>query len=111
MADVGTLPASGTQNRQESSLRGNLSHRVQTSVRSVPKDPFLAKCRTVLDSHLHNQGMDTLRLGDLALDSVLTPRQDLVTARVRELVDRSRDPRTASGFSDAADDHRGFSPR
>ena len=36
------VPASGTQNKQESSLRGNPSHRVQTSVRFVPKNPFVA---------------------------------------------------------------------
>ena len=45
--------------------RGNLSHRVQTSVRFVPKDPFVAKHQTVLASHPDNQGMDPLRLGDL----------------------------------------------
>ena len=50
LADVGTLPA-GTLNMQRSSLRSNLSHRVQTSVRFVPKDPFVAKRRTVLASH------------------------------------------------------------
>ena len=65
LANVGTLPAPGTLNRQGSSLRGNLSHRVQTSVRFVPKDPFVAERRTVLAFHPNNQGMDTLRLGDL----------------------------------------------
>ena len=47
---------------QGSSLRGNLSHRVQTSVRFVPKDPIVAMRRTVLASNPNNQGMDTLRL-------------------------------------------------
>ena len=58
------FPASCTLNRQESSLRGNLSHRVQFSVRFVFKDPFVATRRTVLASHPNNQGM-TLRLGGL----------------------------------------------
>ena len=65
LAEIGTHPASGTQNRQGSSLRGNLSHRVETSVRLVPKDPFVATRRTCLASHPNNQGMDPLRLGDL----------------------------------------------
>ena len=65
LADVGALPASGTLNRQGCSLRSNLSHRVRTSARFVPKDPFVAKRRTVLASHPNNQGMDPLHLGDL----------------------------------------------
>ena len=62
LAYVGTLPASGTQDKQGSSLRGNLLHRVQTSVCFVPKDPSVAKRRTVLVSNPNNQGMDTLLL-------------------------------------------------
>ena len=42
------LPASSTLNGQGSSLRSTLSHRVQSSMRFVPKDPFVAKRRTVL---------------------------------------------------------------
>ena len=63
-------PASGTQNRQGRSLRGNLSHRVKTLVRFVPKDTFVAKRRTVLASHPNNQGMDTLRLGDCKVSEI-----------------------------------------
>ena len=65
LTDVGTLPSPGTLNRQRSSLRGNLSQRVQTSVCFVPKDSFVAKRRTALVSHPNNQRMDPLRLGDL----------------------------------------------
>ena len=65
LADVGTLPASDTQNKRESSLRGNFSHQVQTSVRFVPRDPFVVKRRTVLASKPDSQGMDILRLCDL----------------------------------------------
>ena len=42
-----------------------ISHRVQTSVRFVPKDPFVAKCPTVLAFHPNTQLLDPLRLGDL----------------------------------------------
>ena len=65
LADVGTLPASGTLNRQGSSLRGNFSHWVEPSVRFVPKDPFVAKRRPALASHPNNLRMDPLRFGDL----------------------------------------------
>ena len=65
LAEVGALPASGTLNRHGNSLRGSHSHRVQTSVRFVPKDPFVAKRRTALASHPNNQRTDPLRLGDL----------------------------------------------
>ena len=65
LADVGTTPASGTQNRQECSLRGNFSHRAQTSVRFVTKDSFVAQRRTVLASHPNSHEMDPLRLGGL----------------------------------------------
>ena len=52
------LPASSTLNGQGSSLRSTLSHRVQSSVRFVPKDPFVAKRRTCSCSHPNNQGVD-----------------------------------------------------
>ena len=78
LADAGTPTASGTQNRQESSLRGNLSHRVQTSVRFVPKDQFVAKREIVLASHPNNQGMDPLRLGDLRCGVSETSRKTSV---------------------------------
>ena len=48
-------PASGTLNKQRSSLRGILSHRGYTSVCFVPKNPFVAKRGTA----------DPLRLGYL----------------------------------------------
>ena len=78
LADVGILPTSDTQNRQGSSLRGNLSHRVQTPVRSVPKDPFVATRRTALASHPNSQGMDPLhRLGGFTARFLKHPAQRL----------------------------------
>ena len=82
-ADVGILPTSDTQNRQESSLRGNPSHRVQTPVRFVPKDPFVATRRTDLASHPNIQGMDTLRLGDLHCKLSETSRTASLSSRSR----------------------------
>ena len=38
---------------------------MQTSVRFVPKDPFVAERQTVLVSHPNNQGVDPFRLGNL----------------------------------------------
>ena len=43
-----------------SSLRGNLSHRAQTSVCFVPKDPCVAKRQAVPASYPNNQRMDPL---------------------------------------------------
>ena len=80
LADVGTLPASGTLNRPGSSLRSNLSHRVQTSVRFVPKDPFVAKRRTALASDANNQRTDPLRPGDLHCKVSETSRKTSVSS-------------------------------
>ena len=86
LADVGTLPASGTLNRQGSSLRGNLSHRVQPSVRFVLKDPFVAKRRTALASHPNNQRMDPLRFGDLHYKVSETSRKTSLSYLTTNLV-------------------------
>ena len=44
-----------TQNKQGSSLRGNLSRWIQTSVLSVPKGPHAAKCQTAHASSPNNR--------------------------------------------------------
>ena len=67
-------------------LRGNFSLGVQTTVRFVPKDPFVAKRRNVLASHPNNQGTDPLRLGDLHCKVSETSRKTSLSSGTRNQV-------------------------